>query len=277
MLRVALVAVIAFAIVVFLVLLIGRGEEPGAPAEVERRADSRTEPPRLKGYADSVPPLGSGSGGAAPEAPGPGSPEALADELVEVLDYRGAGVAGVEVFHEVDVWGDPAFGPGEKWKTLAQGTTGPKGQAHLSVDRYRRRLPGAGLNHRLRVVPPKERDDLSPTWRLWTPAVHEVYRLAQSHVVEGRVLDEQGEPVWQAVVWVGDLPERGTKVDDPGWRKTHTDPDGHFRFAGIPTTADWRIDVWALAPWAEAPRSSAQVRGAQSVALDDRHVEIRLR
>jgi hypothetical protein len=277
MLRVALVTVIAFAMVVLLVLLIGRGEEPGTPDALDRAPDAPAGPPTLKGYADSMPPLGTGAGGAARDAPGAGLPEALADELVEVLDYRGAGVAGAEVFHEVDVWDDPAFGPGERWKTLAQGTTGAKGQVHLRVDRNRRPPPGEGLNHRLRVVPPKERDDLSPSWRLWTPANREIYRMSQTHVVEGRVLDEQGEPVWQAVVWVGDLPERDTKVNDPGWRKTQTDPDGHFRFAGIPTTADWRIDVWALAPWAEAPRSSAQVRGAQSVALDERHVEIRLR
>ena len=100
--------------------------------------------------------------------------------------------------------------------------------------------------------------------------------MSQSHVIEGRVLDANGEPVWQATVWIGDLPRPGIRVNNPAWRETKTDPDGHLRFAGIPTKADWDMDVWAAAPGRAAPKSSSDIGNAQSVPLDSRHVEIRV-
>lgn len=273
--RVALVAVVVLALAAVAALLIGRGEESADRGGLERAAEGRTEAPRLRGHGNA-PALRSGPGADATDPAAEGNLQAMADELIEVLDYRSAGVAGVEVFHEIDMLNNPTVGPGGKWKTLAQGTTNEVGQVHLLIDRYRRRQPGEGLNHRLRVLPPKEREDLAPTWRIWTPANYEIYRMSQSHVIEGRVLDQNGEPVWAATVWIGDLPDRGIRVNNPAWRETKTDPDGHFRFSGIPTKADWNIDVWAAAPGQAAPKSSTDIRNAQSVALDSRHVEIRV-
>jgi len=194
---------------------------------------------------------------------------------LEVLDYRSAGVPGVQVFHEVDLLDVPSAA-GRKWKTLDSGTTDERGHVRLGLDRNRRRQPDEGLNHRLRVVPPVDREDLAPTWRLWSPEQGATFHLTQTHVIEGRVLDAAGEPVWAAIVWVGPLPDPHIKVVNPAWRKTTTDPDGRFRIAGIPTTRDWRIDVWAVGPGRKEPASSAEVQGAQSVALDTKTVEIRL-
>ncbi len=234
------------------------------------------------------PPSLRGAGGTEPgETPAPAAGNAEAEELgadagesvthvIDVLDYRAAGVPGVEVFHEVDVWDASTGGPGEKWKTLAHGTTDASGRVRLALDRTRRRLPGEGLNHRLRVVPPKEREDLAPTWRIWRPSPAETYYLVQTHVVVGRVVDASGEPVWAATVWLGRLSTFGYVVTNPDWRKTTTDVDGHFRFAGIPTTSDWLIDVWAVGPGEAKPKSSRSIRNAQSVALDSRQVQIRL-
>jgi hypothetical protein len=273
--RAALVAVVVLAIVAVVALIMGRGDEAHDHDGRERSAEVRTEPSRLRGHG-TAPALRSGHGNDAADPAAGGHLQAMADELIEVLDYRALAVVGVVVIHEIDKLDDPTDGPGRKWKTLAQGTTNQGGQVHLLIDRYRRRHPGEGLNHRLRLAPPKEREDLAPTWRIWKPGSYEIYRMSQSHVIEGRVLDATGEPVWQATVWIGDLPGPGIRLNNPAWRETKTDPDGHFRFAGIPTKADWETDVWAAAPGQAAPKSSSDIGNAQSVPLDSRHVEIRV-
>lgn len=247
--------------------------DPGS-GHVILRGDEAREPPSLVGYAPD-------EGAALPEEEGAptasvaAAPGEAALWNLEVLDYRNAGVAGVQVFYEVDLLPRDAAGGGVGWRTLASGTTDAAGHVGLALDRMRRRQSDEGPNHRIRVVPPAKREDLAPTWRLWSPEQGVRFFLTQTHVVAGRVLDAAGEPVWDATVWVGDLRE-GIRVQNPGWRKTRSDIDGHFRFAGLPTTSDWQIEVWAVGPGEQAPASSSDVHTWVSVALGSRTVELRL-
>ena len=162
------------------------------------------------------------------------------------------------------------------WRVLDKGTTDRRGRVRLRLD-LGERASRDGFNHRLRVDPPKTRRDLAPTWRVWMPKQQDVFRLSQNHVVEGTVVDGQVDVVPGATVFLGDMPSSAIAVTNPDWMNTTTDPEGRFRFHRIPTTVDWRIDVWAIGPGEAKPRTSRDVKGAQSVALDSRAVRIQLR
>ncbi len=276
--RTALACLVAGVLLALLLVLLPDSEQRRTGEAHRPSSEKSGTAPSLMGHGPTAPRTDSASASSADsdEADEARTARLVAHEI-EVLDYRSAPVEGVRVFIERD-WNDYSSGTHVRgWRVLDQGATNDGGLVRLAADPARRKDLKDGFNHRLRVVPPKGREDLAATWRTWKPTPKETFRLLQRHVVGGVVVDGSGAAIAGATVFIGDLPNGDYAVTNPEWRKTTTGARGRFRFDDLPPTSDWRADVWAIRPGEALPRTSRDVRSSQSVALDDRHVEIRLK
>lgn len=183
-------------------------------------------------------------------------------------DHRALGVEGVRVSIERD------SSDLKTWRVLAEGSTNIHGIAKFTIPGLDHVLPKDGLNLRIRVSPPPDRDDLIETWKLWKPTPSTLWDLDEMHVVAGQVLDSADRPVAGATIAVGTLSEHG--VVKPQWQTTTSDDAGRWVVRGLPTTPDRQISIWAVAPGVALPERSSEIQGAVGTALGNRGVTVRV-
>ena len=249
--RAALATVVVLALVAVLVLLYGRGGASEGNDGVERTAEAPSEPPRLKGARDAaglrVPPGGAARG---PVVRAISSRWRTSSSRCSTIGAPRRGRGGLPRGRRV---GRPGVRARGEVEDARDGTTDATGQVHLLLDRNRRRPPGEGLNHRLRVVPPKERDDLATTLEaLDAREPRDLPYLADARDrgararragragLAGDRVDRRPAGVGSASTIRGGARRRRIRTVTSGSRAS-------------PRRRTGAIDVWALAPWEEAP------------------------